>query len=247
MYSELAAWWPLLSPVADYAEDAAFVMSLLRTSTPDAGTLLELGSGGGNTASHLTPHLDITLSDLSAQMLEVSARLNPNCRHVQGDMRTLRLPTRFDAVLVHDAIDYMLTEEDLAAVLATARAHLRPGGTMVVLPDDTTESYRPDTTHGGTDATDGRGIRYLEWHHPSRPGATAGSELAETTYAYAVRDVDGEVRSLTETHTFGVFSRDVWLRLLAEGGYEAAAITLGSDDPALQRVAFVARAPGHDD
>lgn len=34
----------------------------------------------------------------------------------------------FDAVLAHDAISYMLTEDDLRAVFATARAHLRPGG-----------------------------------------------------------------------------------------------------------------------
>jgi hypothetical protein len=30
LYNELATWWPLLSPVADYTEEAAFFMQVLR-------------------------------------------------------------------------------------------------------------------------------------------------------------------------------------------------------------------------
>ena len=47
----------------------------------------------------------VTLVDLSAKMLEVSRRLNPDCEHLQGDMRTVRLGRTFDVVFVHDAID----------------------------------------------------------------------------------------------------------------------------------------------
>lgn len=49
--------------------------------------------------------------DLSSRMLEHSRRLNPDGRHHLGDMRTIRLDSVFDAVLIHDAISYMLTEE----------------------------------------------------------------------------------------------------------------------------------------
>jgi hypothetical protein len=37
-------------------------------------------------------------------MLELSRALNPECRHLQGDMRSLRLEERFEAVLIFDAI-----------------------------------------------------------------------------------------------------------------------------------------------
>jgi len=33
----------------------------------------------------------MTLTDLSPQMLTMSRELNPECAHVQGDIRTLRL------------------------------------------------------------------------------------------------------------------------------------------------------------
>jgi trans-aconitate methyltransferase len=44
---------------------------------------------------------EMTLVDLSPQMLEVSKRQNPDCEHVVGDMRTVRLGREFDAVFVH--------------------------------------------------------------------------------------------------------------------------------------------------
>ena len=62
--------------------------------------------------------------------------------HHRGDMRTVRLGTVFDGVLIHDAVSYMLTEEDLRAAFATARAHLRPGGLLRVAPDLVRENFR---------------------------------------------------------------------------------------------------------
>ena len=75
--------------------------------------MLELGSGGGNNASHLKRRFQLTLVDRSPEMLAVSRRLNPECEHVEGDMRTVRLGRTFDAVFVHDAIAYITTEDDL--------------------------------------------------------------------------------------------------------------------------------------
>ena len=51
MYAHLAAWWPLISPVADYADEFEFFEPLLQETAnrPDS-SLLELGSGGGNKA-----------------------------------------------------------------------------------------------------------------------------------------------------------------------------------------------------
>ncbi len=122
MYAQLAEWWPLLSPPEDYADEADFIRDLLavRGCAP-GGTILELGCGGGHLASHLRQHYTLTLSDLSPAMLAQSHRLNPTCEHVEGDMRTLRLGREFDAVLVHDAANYLLTVEDLRAAVATAR------------------------------------------------------------------------------------------------------------------------------
>ena len=119
LYGELAEWWPLLSAPEEYAEEADFYTDALKDAC-DPTTVLELGSGGGNNASHMKAHFDMTLVDRSDGMLDVSRALNPECVHMRGDMRTVRLGHTFDAVFVHDAICYITTESDLKRVFETA-------------------------------------------------------------------------------------------------------------------------------
>ena len=53
LYSELASWFHLLSAPGDYGEEAEFARGLLAGASPTPPvTVLELGSGGGNNASH---------------------------------------------------------------------------------------------------------------------------------------------------------------------------------------------------
>ena len=129
MYGDLASWWHLLSSPEEYAEEASFFHKVFIDSTGHPPqTMLELGSGGGNNAFHLKKYFQMTLADLSAGMLAMSQQLNPECEHLEGDMRTLRIDRLFDAVFIHDAICYMTTPEDLRRAFDTAFAHCRPGG-----------------------------------------------------------------------------------------------------------------------
>ncbi|HIN10817.1 MAG TPA: class I SAM-dependent methyltransferase, partial [Acidobacteria bacterium] len=91
LYSDLADWWPLLSSPGEYVEEASFYRrTLVDASSAPPRTLLELGSGGGNNASHLKAYFQLTLVDLSPSMLAVSRTLNPTCEHIVGDMRDVR-------------------------------------------------------------------------------------------------------------------------------------------------------------
>lgn len=238
-YGALARWWPLVSPVEDYAEEAREFGRVLQTAAPDARTLLELGSGGGHNAFHLKRDFRMTLSDLSEEMLTVSRRINAECEHVCGDMRTLDLGRAFDAVFVHDAIDYMTTETDLAAAMQTAYRHCRPGGVALFVPDALKGSFEPGTECGGSDGPDGRGIRYLEWSYDPDPDDTVGT----VQYTFIVREVDGRVDTFSETHLFGVFPESTWLRLLARVGFLAEVVTERTEDDRSPRALFVARRP----
>ncbi|CAN5487689.1 hypothetical protein BH23ACT6_BH23ACT6_21730 [soil metagenome] len=230
MYADLARWWPLLSPPEEYVEEAATIAGLLRTAVADVHTVLELGSGGGHNAVHLRADVEMTLVDLSPDMLAVSQHLNPHCEHHVGDMRTLRLDRNFDAVLIHDAVDYMLTEDDLAATFTTARVHLEIGGLLIVMPDHVAETFEPQTDHGGSDAADGSGIRYLEWTHDPDPG---DSQIC-TDYIYALRDTSGAVTTESERHHFGLFPEQRWVELLQDTGFEVTRLQeqLEEDRPA---------------
>lgn len=220
LYAELASWWPLLSAPADYAEETAFyARELADACEGEARTLLELGSGGGNNASHLKARFRATLVDLSAGMLAVSRAANPECEHVQGDMRAVRLGRTFDCVLVHDAIGYMTTEADLRAAIATAFVHCRAGGAALFAPDALRETLHPSTSHGGHDG-DGRALRYLQWTHDPDPADT----MYVVDFAYLLRDGDGATRVEQDHHVFGLFARGDWLRLLAEAGFRPRAV-----------------------
>lgn len=215
MYTDIADWWPLLSRPEDYAEEAAFYARILvEASAERPKEILELGSGGGNNASHLKSEFSMTLVDMSSAMLEVSRKLNPECPHVEGDMRTVRLGREFDAVFVHDAIAYMRTIDDLSAAIATAFAHTRPGGVALFCPDHTRESFRPSTDHGGHDGH-GRGLRYLEWTWDPDPT----DSLHTADYAYMLRDRDGKVSVLYDRHECGLFGRAEWTEALATVGF----------------------------
>ncbi len=168
-YGDLATWWPLISPPEEYAEEAAYAATLLRSASSPVHEVLELGSGGGHNAVHLKAHFAMTLVDLSEEMLDVSRRLNPECDHRMGDMRSVRLGRGFDCVFVHDAIDYMTTEADLRQAIETAFVHCRPGGVAVFGPDHTKETFEEPTDHGGSDGDGGRGVRYLEWSWDPNP------------------------------------------------------------------------------
>ena len=239
-YGDLAGWWPLISPPEEYAEEAAFVATVLRSAAIPVHDVLELGSGGGNNVWHLKSSFAMTLVDVSDEMLEVSRRLNPECDHHLGDLRTARLGRTFDAVFIHDAVEYMATEDDLRRAIVTAFVHCRPGGVAVIVPDRTSETFEETTDHGGTDGADGRGVRYLEWEWDPDPA----DSWALTEYAFLLREVDGSVRIVHETHRLGLFSRRTWLRLLTEAGFDATAITEETSEARTPRELFVGHRPG---
>ena len=114
LYDALADWWPVISPPSGYAEEAALYVDMIRgAARGPIREVLELGSGGGNNASHMKRAFTLTLVEPADRMRELSRALNPECEHVSGDMRDIRLGRVFDAVFVHDAVMYMTTEIDL--------------------------------------------------------------------------------------------------------------------------------------
>jgi SAM-dependent methyltransferase len=234
MYRELAVWWPLISPPSHYVEEAADLLpTLMQAADATPATVLELGCGGGSLASHLKAHFRLTLTDISPEMLEQSRRVNPECEHVLGDMRTIDLGRTFDLVFVHDAVMYMTDEASVRAAIATAARHCRGGGGVVIVPDCVRETFEAaSSTHGqddqdgeggenradGEDGADGRALRYLEWTWDPDPHDTT----FEVAYAFLMRHPDGTTSVEMDRHQEGLFAREAWLTWLDEAGFTAA-------------------------
>lgn len=219
MYTALSPWYHLIDPVADHEDEAeAYRHAFERAVTGPADALLELGAGAGNNAYFLKRRYRCTLTDVSGAMLALSRAQNPECEHLPGDMRSLRLGRAFDAVLIHDAVVYMTTEDDLLAAVTTAFLHTRPGGAAIVAPDFTRDTFREKTLLiEGEDAT--RALRGIEWCWDPDPRDT--SYMAE--YGFLLREHD-RVTMSHDRHHEGLFSEADWHRLLNRAGFAVETI-----------------------
>ncbi len=220
LYDELAAWWPLLSPPEGYADEAGLYLTLLTQVAGPLKSLLELGAGAGHLATWFPPELEVVLLDRAPRMLDVSRELNPDRQHVCADLRDAKLERTFDAVLLHDAVMYLIEPGDLERALATAAAHLRPGGALLIVPDVVRETFAEGEVLSGAQAPDGRAVRFVEWHWDPDPT----DDRYQVEFALLLREADGEVRCVHEQHLMALFSRDgLWSAIVGAGFAPVAA------------------------
>jgi SAM-dependent methyltransferase len=220
MYGEFAHLWPLFSAPEDYAEEARYWRQALRDRLgPGRHPILELGVGGGNNLSHLTAEFAATAVDRSARMLAQCSQLNPGVPVHLGDMRTVRLGQRFRAVLIHDAVSYLQTEDDLRQAFATAVAHLEPGGVLIVAPDDYCETFHSPRVSHGTNSDGETEVTSFEYQYDPDPSDTT----TETVMVYLIRR-GREVRVEEDHHRMGLFPRQRWLDLMAEAGFSVESL-----------------------
>ena len=220
LYDELVPFYHLLDPLEDHSEEGQEFGDVLLQAVHEATHLLELGSGAGHGAYYVKKRFEsVTLTDISEQMLERSRQLNPDCEHLVGDMRTVRLGRTFDCILIHDAITYIATRADLLQVGKTVAAHLRPGGAALLIPDCVKESFVDgEQLHSADDGT--RSIRCVEWSHDPDPD----DETQVVDFAFLLRE-GGEVRCVHDRHIHGLFETKTWLEILDTAGLEVELIT----------------------
>lgn len=237
LYSELTSWYRLVDPPADHVEEAAaYEAAFTGAIVGPADTLLELGAGAGHNALHLKRRFRCTLTDVSESMLALSREINPECEHVAGDMRSIRLGRTFDAVIVHDAVCYMASEQDLLAAALTAFVHTRPGGAAIFAPDHLRETFAETTVViEGEDGS--RALRCLMWTWDPDP---ADSSYA-VDFAFLLRDGEA-VQAVHDRHVEGLFPEATWHRVLASAGFEVETISRPIGEGATDSI-FLCRRP----
>ena len=223
MYDEFSQLWAQISAPEDYAEEAAVLREVMfeilqdehDRSEPYRPRVLELGVGGGNNLSHMTDFVDAVAADISPQMIEVSQRLNPGIEHVIGDMRDMRLDRIFDVVIIHDAISYLVTVDDLRRTFQTARAHLEPGGVFIAGPD-WMKGVTPIPNLSCKLGKPGE-LSYTEYVHDPDPNDTE----IEVIFTFYIPDSDTGVRVEEDRHRHGLFPLETWLLTLRDAGFES--------------------------
>lgn len=217
LYTKLAPWYPLLTPLEHYVEEATSFREMLLGALGErpAGrrwSLLELGAGAGHNAHYLQEDFDLCLSDIAPEMLALASKNCPGARIEQGDMRSLRLGQTFDAVFVHDAVCYLRGAVDLAAMLDTAAAHLRPGGVLLIAPDYVAETFEPEYEEDGADDGE-RALRYHAWVNPADD---AGYSV---DYVFVTKEGSAPPVVYQERHAEGLYPRATWEQALSRAGF----------------------------
>ena len=215
LYHDLSYLWPIVSPPEEYAVEAWHLREILFGKL-GAGrhALLELGVGGGHLLSHLTSVFEATAVDISEEMLALSTQLNPGVEHHIGDMRSIRLSRKFDVVLVHDAIGYMLTEDDLRATFQTAKAHLESGGIFVAAPDWFKDTFEGPSVLHWIKRNEDFEVTFIEYVDDPDPSDTT----IESVFFYVIKDA-GKLRVEQDRHQTGLFPKSAWFRLLEDVGF----------------------------
>jgi SAM-dependent methyltransferase len=201
---------------------------------------LDLACGTGNTTVELARRsYDVTGVDLSATMLREARAKAPHLPFFEQDVRSLSLPSRFDAcVCLFDSLNYVLEWEGLVACAEGVARHLEPGGLFLFDLNAIRaleEGMFTQTGHGH-DAS----VAYV-WQSHFFPD----TRLCRIDMQFLVHEEEG-TRRFEETHWQHGYTVEEVTHALTEGGLRPRAVydAFTFDPPTARsdRLYFVAEA-----
>lgn len=124
LYGSLAWCYDLISTGEDHRIEAQFVRTVVNAhKKSDGNRLLDVCCGHGWHDHFLKKDFEITGVDLNETILEFARKRNPEIEYVTGDVRDFELGEEFDVVLCFDALEHLLTIEELKSSLGCLLGH----------------------------------------------------------------------------------------------------------------------------
>lgn len=213
-YSDLA-WTESLvyPPLEDLEEVELFSKLIKKNSKINTETLLHIGCGSGIYDYTFKKHFKVTGLDISEKMLEIAIKRNPEVEYNHGDMRTIKLGKKFDAVILPESIGYMTTTEDLKKAICSANKHLKPGGVLLICAN-IKETFKSNNFVYTGEKGDIE-ITIFENNYISREN----DSIYEATIIYLIRD-KGKLETFIDIHKLGLFDKKTWYSILKGEGFE---------------------------
>jgi SAM-dependent methyltransferase len=143
-----AEYYDALYSFKDYAGEAKVLAERIRRENPGARTVLDVACGTGEHARHLAGRFAVDGIDLEPALVRIARAKNPEREFLVADMRSFDLERKYDAVTcLFGSIGYLLSESDTVAAMMRFRAHLAPGGVLMVEPFLEPQAFRAGTQH----------------------------------------------------------------------------------------------------
>ncbi|MBI4929793.1 MAG: class I SAM-dependent methyltransferase [Bacteroidetes bacterium] len=133
VFLSYAHYYDLLYADKDYSSESDYVFQLIKKYAPTTKSILNLGCGTGKHDVFLEKKgFKITGIDLSEEMISRANLQNSQIDFRVGDVRTIQLNKKFDAVisLFHVAC-YQNSDHDLISYFNTAANHLNTKGVFI--------------------------------------------------------------------------------------------------------------------
>lgn len=220
LYGSLAWCYDLISTGEDHKIEAEFVRSVVQThKRSDGNRLLDVCCGHGWHDHFLKQEFEITGVDLNETVLEIARKRNPEVKYVTGDVRDFELDEEFDVILCFDALEHLLTYEELKSSLGCLQKHLADSGVLMLHLDRLKETFgRFRIASSGQHSRGTTHVAYLDLEYDMDPD----DSVAEGCIVFLIKEEgkDLEVR-LLEAET-GLFELADILRVLDDVGLKTS-------------------------
>ncbi len=208
VFDGYSRYYDLLYRDKDYPAEAAWVLSRIRSHSPQAARILELGCGTAahavalaqqGVAVHGIDRSESMLARARERIERESPEIRSRLRLAPGDVRTGRTGEKYDAVIsLFHVVSYLNADRDLALAFETAAQHLNPGGLFLFdfWYGPAVLSQKPDVR-----------VKRLADHECAitriaEPGLRADENIVDVNYSLFIEQKStGLITRLQETHS----------------------------------------------
>jgi ubiquinone/menaquinone biosynthesis C-methylase UbiE len=215
MFTETAEFYDLIyCCFKDYRAEAAAVATVLCETLPPSARILDVACGTGEHARllHDEHGYQVDGIDLEPSFIDIARRKNPTGIFEVGDMATLNLNRRYDALLcLGSSIGYMAELGPVTRTLRRLREHVETHGVVVVEPWLTPSVWKAGTISSLRAESEGVSVARM-----SRSGVEG--RISTLEFHYLIGTPDG-IDHRVEHHRLGLFSREEMEEAFADAGF----------------------------